>query len=245
MLRNCLPSLRCWTNVFFDFEHGHWIVDVAQVIPGYKPYQPPLEVGMCPVYLADSWRETIPDPTLLADSFFIRPRAIAHDDEIRAIARFFKHSIGVRVFKYGQIHILYTSESDLKQELRSTGPLPSYIGNLFYVMKVVTTVPSCGAITGAATAGQPYELMDVRGALGIRMRPQGQQQDVWTTTTHAWLDLPRGRNRNTLANVIGMVRKTKWLSKAVDFVTSTAIGGPASASVLGQEVYLADSATKV
>ncbi|KAI9807842.1 MAG: hypothetical protein M1825_005147 [Sarcosagium campestre] len=246
-LRNSLPALRQFREVYFDYENNHWLVEVDSVVSGYLPtINLPLRIGQCPVYTYDFSRVVLPRGlrTGIAD---FNPWEVCDDENAWEIAESFPESLGMRVNKWGHVDVLYESNQSLQKDLKRE--LPGTIADLSIAMAVIeTSATSSRAPAGFQVASRPDEILNVLGCIGLRIRLSREDHDCWTTTTHAWMERPSrtaSRIKDYLANAITVARRSRRLSSAWDYVRGCVAEGSVAQNILGTIVYLAGSRDKV
>lgn len=153
-LRNTVPALRSYREVYFDTANNNWIIQTRELSPGCCPVDLPLKIGGCPVYLHDFVDDELVQG-FLADNFSVDPMRLCDGSEIWFIAKIFPHALGMRVHKWGHVDILYESWKQRRQDLGSL--IPGSISGMSYAMKLRQLVPSNpGVRAGVEAVGQRF-----------------------------------------------------------------------------------------
>jgi hypothetical protein len=94
-------------------------------------------------------------------------------------------------------------------------------------------------------ASEPDQVERILGCIGLHIRLLGETHDCWTTTTHAWVKLPRiGRKKrvtlgNVAADVVTFIRKKVEVLPIAWKVFRTAAAACMVDEALGTRVYVA------
>lgn len=240
VLRNVIPGLLCYQNVYFSYEIKYWLVDCNSV--EQHATGPPLLAGQYPVHIYRGEKIQILNPTILRTALSpkqldvgLDPAQVPSSASIKLLRILFEKSIGIRILISGYVEILVASKQDRSVTLKRIVQrnYTDIIDDMRYSIVVLepispTTLPATSY--NVQIARKADDLSDLRGVLGAHIcLPSGEKR--WTTASHCFVEqssrfrLLPARLRRFLRSGSGIGRQT--------------------GNIIGTQVYLAGTATKV